>query len=131
MTASTAERILFAAVKASPLGQAIRGSCYRAGMRPDDARTEDIVLRFLAGTDGQVQTGIVVLNVYIPDLTSGQRTLPDLSRIGEIEELLAAFIDSFDDPRLWLSTDGTPTATPVEGIGQTAVTARIKFRTIE
>lgn len=44
------------------------GGIYRGGMRPLDSRKEDIVVMFTYGTSAQVQTGIVTINVFVPDV---------------------------------------------------------------
>lgn len=55
------ERDFYTLVKNSKLGSAIRGSVYRSDMRPDNANSEDLVVKFLAGTDEQVQSGTMLI----------------------------------------------------------------------
>ncbi|MBR0292516.1 MAG: hypothetical protein IJQ79_10360, partial [Bacteroidales bacterium] len=63
------ERDLYALIKASPLAGMISGSVYRSDMRPEGSELEDISVKFLAGEEGQIQTGIIVLNIYVPNIT--------------------------------------------------------------
>ena len=61
------EKDLFKLISSSTLAGMVSGKVYRNGMRPDGSTLEDIVVKFLAGTDGQIQTGVIVLNIYVPD----------------------------------------------------------------
>ena len=81
-TETQIERDFYSFVKNSDLGKAIRGKVYRPEMRPANATTEDLIVKFLAGLDEQVQTGVVIFNLYVPDIpyTDG-RMVPDLSLI--------------------------------------------------
>ena len=57
------ERDFFSFVSQSVLGQGIRGKVYRPEMRPANAKTEDLIVKFLAGLDEQIQSGVVLLNI--------------------------------------------------------------------
>ena len=125
------ERDFYSFIKDSSLGQAVKGGIYRAEMRPADATTEDLVIKFLSGTDEQVQTGVVVINLYVPDITSSDgRKVKDATRIAELEELILSFVDDNADTEYWLRTDGTPTSMYNEEISQHLIYARIKFNRI-
>ena len=126
------ERDFYTFVKKSKLGQSIKGSVYRDEMRPSDAETEDIIVKFLSGLDDQVQTGIVILNIYVPDLPYGTngRKVKDHSRIAELQDLLQEWIDTEEDTEYLLSTDGTPTTILNEEIEQHLIYARIHFNRI-
>lgn len=124
------ERDFFSFVKSSTLGKGIKGTVYRSEMRPDDATTEDLVVKFLSGLDEQVQTGVVVINIYVPDVAYQQtgRKIGDKKRIGELQELIRSFINDSDNTEYWMQTDGTPQAVKVEDIEQHVIYARIKFQ---
>ena len=49
--------------KINPL---INGQTYRLGVRPLNSLKEDCVIAFLAGLDGQYQTGVININIFIP-----------------------------------------------------------------
>lgn len=125
------ERDFYSFVKNSELGKAIRGTVYRPEMRPTDATTEDLIVKFLAGLDEQVQTGVVIFNLYVPDIpyTDG-RMVPDRKRIGELQELILSFVETAGGTEYWLSTDATPTTMRNEDIEQHFIYARIKFNRI-
>lgn len=130
-TETQIERDFYSFVKNSDLGKAIRGTVYRSEMRPTDATTEDLIVKFLAGLDEQVQTGVVIFNLYVPDIpyTDG-RMVPDRKRIGELQELILSFVETAGGTEYWLSTDATPTTMRNEDIEQHFIYARIKFNRI-
>lgn len=123
------ERDFYSFVKQSVLGQGIRGTVYRPEMRPANAQTEDLVVKFLAGLDEQIQSGVVLLNIYVPDVPFGKdgRKVEDMSRVEAIETLIQEFVDGNEDTEYWMQTDTSPTSMKIEGIEQHLITARIKF----
>lgn len=130
-TETQIERDFYSFVKNSDLGKAIRGKVYRSEMRPTNATTEDLIVKFLAGLDEQVQTGVVILNLYVPDIPHADgRMVPDKNRIGKLEELLLAFVETAGGTEYWLETDTTPTTMRNEEIEQHFIYARIKFNRI-
>ncbi len=69
-TAKDIQSDFLALLKGSALESEVNGKVYRDGLRPRDSRKEDIVVIFSSGDDdGQIQTGIVTLNIYVPDIT--------------------------------------------------------------
>lgn len=124
------ERDFYSFVENSDLGKAIEGKVYRSEMRPADAKTEDLVIKFLAGLDGQIQTGVVILNLYVPDIPFGSdgKYAPNKSRIGELEELILSFIESAGDDEYLLESDGSPSTVYNDEIEQHFIYSRIKFQ---
>ena len=47
------ERDFYHFISESEIGRTIRGAIYRDGMRPANAETEDLVIKFLEGTGEQ------------------------------------------------------------------------------
>lgn len=125
------ERDFYQLIKDSTLGAAIRGTVYRSEMRPADATDEDLIVKFLAGTDEQIQRGTVILNLYVPDInfTDG-RKVADKKRIGELQEMIYDFIETCDDTEYLIETDGTPYSTMNTDIEQHLIVARLKFQRI-
>lgn len=125
------ERDFYQFIKDSDLGAALRGTVYRSEMRPTDATDEDLVIKFLAGTDEQIQRGTVVLNLYVPDIdyTDG-RKVADKKRIGELQELILDFVDTCDDNDYLIELDGTPYSTINTDIEQHLIVTRLKFQRI-
>jgi HD superfamily phosphodiesterase len=123
------ERDFFSMIKSSSLAQAIKGSLYRSEMRPTDATTEDIIVKFLAGVDEQIQSGTIVINVYVPDTTSADgRKVEDKQRVDELQQLLIKFVEECDSTEYWIQQDGTPHSTVNEDIEQHLIVSRIKFQ---
>lgn len=123
------ERDFYQLIKNSRLGAAIRGTVYRSEMRPADATDEDLIVKFLAGTDEQIQRGVVILNLYVPDINFADgRKLADKNRIGELQELILDFIDTCDDTDYLITSDSTPYSTKNPDIEQHLIVARLKFQ---
>lgn len=125
------ERDFYSFIKGSNLGAAIKGNIYRSEMRPNDAKTEDLVVKYLAGIDEQIQSGVVILNIYVPDIAyQDGRKVIDHKRIGELQELVNEFVNSNDNSEYWMQTDTTPTTMKNEDIEQHFIYVRIKFNRI-
>ena len=125
------ERDFFALIKNGTIGQAIHGDVYRSEMRPDNAETEDAIVKYLSGYDAQIQSGIMLLHIYVPDIcTADGRKVADKVRIGQIEEIILDFVRDFDSTEYLIETDMSPYATLNEEIGQHLVITRIKFQRI-
>lgn len=123
------ERDFYSFIKDSPLGKAVKGGVYRSDMRPDNAHTEDLVVKFLAGLDEQVQSGVVIVNVYVPDVRYQKtaRKVSDKARIGELQALIQSFVNDNANTEYRMQTDVSPTTMAVEGVAQHVVYARIRF----
>lgn len=111
------------------LGSVIRGTVYRRGQRPDNAKTEDCIAKFLGGVDEQIQTGTVVLNIYVPYIPyeDGRRG-EDLNRIGELEEMANEFVTHIESTDYDISKDGTPRTYQEDDIEQSIIALRLKFQ---
>jgi hypothetical protein len=68
-TAKEIQTDFYTLLKGSSLAEAVNGGVYRDGMRPRDSKKEDIVIIFSSGEEGEIQSGIVTLNIYVPDIT--------------------------------------------------------------
>lgn len=123
------ERDFYSFVKNSDLGKTIKGTVYRDEMRPDNANTEDLIIKFLAGLDEQVQSGVVIFNLYVPDIISRSdgRKVIDHSRIAVLQRAILDFIENSEDTEYWLQTDTTPTTMANKEIEQHLIYVRIKF----
>lgn len=124
------EKDVYRIIRASALRKAVKGSFYRAGMRPKDASGEDVVVSFLTGLDGQEQTGIVLVHVYVPDIkvSADGELAEDITRVGHLESIINNVLGSLEDTEYWFEKDGTPKSFPAEGIAQHFINTRIKYR---
>lgn len=125
------EKDVFRIIRDSELKAVIGGAVYRDGMRPKDANTEDIVVKFLTGLDGQEQSGIVLVHIYVPNIKSPSgdgELVPNITRIDLLEEKANSLLSSLEDTEYLLEKDETPRSYPAEGIEQYFINVRIKYR---
>lgn len=123
------ERDFYTLIKESSLGTSIRGTVYRSEMRPAGADGEDLIVKFLAGTDEQIQSGTMLLNLYVPGIEiEGGRKVADKQRIGELQRLILDFIEQNENDEYWIKTDGTPYSTYNPDIEQHLIVTRLKFQ---
>lgn len=80
----------------STLYTMISGEVYRAGMRPRDSQLEDAVVIFTTGLPAQIQTGVVTVNIFVPDIDpfADGVLVEDSQRTEELEGLAQAWADS-------------------------------------
>lgn len=123
------ERDFYNIVKSSPLGKAIKGQVYRRGQRPDNAKTEDCIVKFLGGVDTQIQTGTVVLNLYVPYIAykDGRRG-ENLNRIGELQETVLTTVKTLNNPDYDITTEISPQTYQMDEIEQSIIAIRLRFQ---
>ena len=82
--------------KGSTLYTMISGDVYRNGYRPRDSKLEDAIVIFTAGLPDQIQTGVVTVNIYVPDIDPYDNGVfvEDGQRTEELESLAQAWVDS-------------------------------------
>ena len=87
---------IYQLLKDSTLYTMISGDVYRNGYRPRDSRLEDAVVIFTAGLPDQIQTGVVTVNIYVPDIDPYDNGVfvEDGQRTEELERLSQAWFDS-------------------------------------
>lgn len=125
------ERDFYSFIKNSSLGAAIKGEVYRPKMRPADAKTEDLIVKFYTGTDEQIQAGTVIIDIYVPDIkTTDGRMVKNMTRIGVLEDEIIAFVNDNDNTEYLMETETSPYSVEVEGIDQHCIKARVKFQRI-
>ena len=129
-TAKQIEKDVFRIMRNSELKNVIGGKFYRAGMRPKNAKTEDVVVKFLTGIDEQEQSGVVLVHVYVPNIQASKdgELVEDITRVDELEELLNATVANLEDGEYLFEKDGTPNSFPVEGIEQHFINMRLHYR---
>lgn len=87
---------IYKLLRDSTLYTQISGEVYRYGYRPRDSRKEDATVRFTAGIPDQIQTGVVTVNIFVPDIDPDKNGtwLEDGRRTEEVEKLAQAWADS-------------------------------------
>lgn len=95
--AKTAKEIqgdIITLLKASGVQSLVNGSVYRNGYRPRDSRLEDIVVIFTTGLPTQVQTGVVTINLYVPDIELNGVYVENGARTAALERALQTWVDN-------------------------------------
>lgn len=87
-TGQQIEDDIYDLVKISTLASIVNGRVYKYGMRPRDSKKEDIIVRFVTGFDNQIQSGTVVVNIYIPNIDPYENgvLVRNISRCKEVEK---------------------------------------------
>ena len=83
-------------LRGSGLAAMVSGAVYRNGFRPRDSKLEDIIVTFTAGLSEQIQTGVVTVNIYVPDIDPWKNgvLVEDGARCAEIERAAAEWAES-------------------------------------
>lgn len=92
---------IYQLLKDSTLYTMISGEVYRQGYRPRDSRKEDAVVIFTTGLPDQIQTGVVTVNIYVPDIDPYQNgvLVEDGERTESIERLAQQWVDGLTTDR--------------------------------
>ncbi len=131
-TGQQVENDIYGMVKNSPLAVLIDGDVYKFGMRPKDSEKEDIIVKFVQGYDRQIQSGTVVVNVYIPDFDPYQNGIfsRDITRCTEIEVAANSWVKSLtaEKSNYKFRLAQTIYTEEEKELRQHFVTIRLKFR---
>lgn len=131
-TSEDIEADVYRILKESALKKAIGGQVLRDGRRKKGATTEDAVVKFLSGIDGQEQFGVVLIHIYVPNkaFSDDGELSKDTPRIRELQRVVNSVIaNDFDNNTEYVfEKDGTPQSYPVEGIEQHFINVRLKYR---
>ena len=79
----------------------ISGNVYREGYRPRDSRQEDIIVIFTTGEVGEIERGVITINIYVPDIApySNGVFVQDGKRTAEIEQAAAQWVQNLTADR--------------------------------
>ena len=92
-TASQIESDLYKYLK-DKINPLINGQTYRNGVRPLNSQKEDCVISFLTGLDGQYQTGVININIFVPLVKNNDNQYrKDFVRCDTIEQALMPIIE--------------------------------------
>lgn len=92
-TASQIEADLYKYFK-DKINPLIDGQTYRNGVRPLNSQKEDCVISFLTGLDGQYQTGVININIFVPLVKNNDNQYrKDFVRCDAIERALMPIIE--------------------------------------
>lgn len=132
LTATDVQTAVFNFMQGSDLAKALSGKVYRSGYRPRDSRKEDAVIIFTAGLPGEIQTGVVTLNIYVPDIEVSQdgTFVANGARIAQIERLAQDWVDGLtaDRSRYLFELQSTIFTEPAEEVNQHFIVVRLKYK---
>ena len=96
LTAKQVQTDVFQMLRTSTLSSMISGAVYRAGYRPRDSRFEDAIVIFTAGLTAEVETGVVTVNIYVPDIDPYDNGLlvEDGARTAQLEKAAAEWVET-------------------------------------
>ena len=96
LTSKQVQGDIYHFLKDSTLSAMISGEVYRSGMRPRDSVLEDAVVTFVTGASDEVQTGVVVVNIFVRDIDPYDNgvLVEDSARTEEIEIAAAHWVDT-------------------------------------
>lgn len=128
-TGGEIEADVYDIVKASALKTAIAGTIYKDGTRPLGAKTEDAVVSFLTGLDDQIQTGVVNLNIYVPDIDNGTGTLvKNTTRCKALEIIANTVIQGLKPGEYRFKLASIIQTFKADGISQHFIHCKVKFQ---
>lgn len=130
-TGQQVENDVYGLLKNSSLKSFINGEVYKYGMRPRDSKAEDAIVKFVTGLDDEIQTGVVVVNIYVPNIDAFENgvTVRNIARCAEIEIKANEWIKSLTagTTEYLFSLAQTIYTEEEPEINQHFVTVRIKF----
>lgn len=115
----------------SSLKGVVNGKVYQNGLRPRDSKTEDVVVIFTTGLAGQVQTGVVTIHVFVPQISNVLNGVlqPNLTRVNELEKDAQAFVNSLTSVSEYKFTLWKTIASiQDDDLKQTIIVIQLKFK---
>ena len=96
LTAKQVQNDIYQMLRTSTLSSMISGAVYKAGYRPRDSRLEDAIVIFTAGLTAEVETGVVTINIYVPDIDAFDNgvLVEDGARTTELENAAAEWVET-------------------------------------
>lgn len=129
-TATDIERDVYRIVKNVLKGR-INGDVYRRGMRPKDSHSEDCVVAFLSGLEGQVQNGELYIHIYVPYIAVSKSTnlVANIKRIAELEYALQDVRKALAaESAYWFEYRDTPNYINIDDIEQSQLSVLVTYK---
>ena len=128
-TAKDIQGDILTLLRRSSVADLISGGVYRAGYRPRDSRLEDAVVIFTAGLPKQIQTGVVTVHIYVPDITLDGVQVEDGARTAALERALQDWAESLTPAvsPYKFSLQATVSTEDAPDIGQHFVVAMLRY----
>ena len=97
-TGKQVQQDVYRLLRNSSLAEMIQGGIYLAGTRPRDSCEEDAIVTFTGGIPGQIDEGVVTVNIYVLDIQPyGEEIgvlVEDMERTSEIETEAQAWVNA-------------------------------------
>ena len=127
---------IIALLKNSELDNAANGAIYRFGYRPRDSRAEDIIVfPCSTGFPSQIQTGIAMIHIYVPDIENPDNgvLIEDGRRCEELEIAACNWVESLttDKSDYKFSLQHTIYTEAEPAIDQHFVVVKLKYKILE
>lgn len=132
-TGAQVETDIYQSIKNS-LKETINGDVYTSSGRLTDSTKEDAVVIFMTGRDGQIQEGVVVVNVFIPDIYPAAekgRSVKNTKRCREVEIALAVITEAITTPEYHIYREDMIQTYKNQDRDEHFVSARLAFQRIE
>lgn len=96
LTGIKVENDVYTMLASSTLRSAVSGGLYHAGTRPRDSKVEDICVGFVTGLTSQIESGVVSINIYVPDIDpyANGVWIADGQRLATLEAAAAMWVES-------------------------------------
>lgn len=134
-TASQVQGDIYNFLQNSELVNSLTGEVYRRGYRPRDSRLEDVEVIFTTGTPGEIETGVVTINIYCADIDPFNNGVyvENGQRISEIERAADLWVKSLraDRSNYLFSLKEAIHSTPDTDINQHFVVVKLNYRYYE
>lgn len=123
---------IYRMLRNSAIPAAISGVVYRNGCRPRDSRKEDAIVTFTAGLPDEIQTGVVTVNIFVPDIDPDDNGtwIEDGRRAEELEAMAQEWVNSLTANKsdYLFSLQSTIATYEEPEIHQHFVSIRLKYR---
>lgn len=132
LTSKQVQTDVYNILRSSALARALSGEVYRAGYRPRDSRKEDATVIFTAGLADEVQTGVVTINIFVPDIDAfaDGTFVENGERTAQIEALAAQWVDTLTagSSRYLFTLQSAIFTMPDEDLRQHIVVVRLNYK---
>lgn len=132
-TAKQVQTDIINLLRNSELAAEVTGEIYRKGYRPRDSRKEDIIVIFTTGLPDEIQTGVVTVNIFIPDIDpyGNGVQVEDGERAETLEALAQRWVDNLSGTNYLFELQQTIYTEAEPEINQHFVVVKLRYRLYE
>lgn len=132
-TAKQVQTDIIDLLRNSELAAEVTGEIYRRGYRPRDSRKEDIIVIFTTGLPDEIQTGVVTINIFIPDIDPYGNGVQeeDGERSETLEALAQCWVENLSGTNYLFELQQTIYTEAEPEINQHFVVVKLRYRLYE